>query len=43
MIAVGEIIITSSLSYQESQGTHSREDYTQKDELHFFKHTLAYY
>ena len=40
---VGEIILTSALSRQESRSAHSREDYAQRDDINFLKHTLAYY
>jgi succinate dehydrogenase / fumarate reductase, flavoprotein subunit len=40
---VGEIILSSALNRQESRGAHSREDFTQRDDPNFLKHTLAYY
>jgi succinate dehydrogenase / fumarate reductase, flavoprotein subunit len=40
---VGEIILNSALNRQESRGAHSREDFTQRDDPNFLKHTLAYY
>lgn len=43
LLTVGEIILTSALNRQESRGSHCREDFTQRDDANFLKHTLAYY
>jgi succinate dehydrogenase / fumarate reductase flavoprotein subunit len=43
ILVVGEMILTSALKRQESRGAHSREDYPQRDDPNFLKHTLAYY
>lgn len=43
LMVVGEIILTSALSRQESRGAHCREDYPERDDSNFLKHTLAYY
>ncbi|WP_371357231.1 hypothetical protein [Hydrocoleum sp. CS-953] len=43
IIVVGETILSSALSRQESRGAHSREDFPQRNDEQFLQHSLAYY
>lgn len=43
LLVVGQMILTSALHRQESRGAHCREDYTQRNDEQFLKHTMAYY
>ncbi|MUL37166.1 succinate dehydrogenase/fumarate reductase flavoprotein subunit [Gloeocapsopsis dulcis] len=43
LFVVGRIILASALNRQESRGAHYREDYSQRHDSDFLKHTMAYY
>ncbi|WP_068816354.1 succinate dehydrogenase/fumarate reductase flavoprotein subunit [Phormidesmis priestleyi] len=43
LLIVGDMILTSALNRQESRGSHFREDFSQRDDQNFLKHTLTYY
>ena len=43
LIVVGRLILESAMNRQESRGAHFREDYQQRDDANFLKHTMAYY
>ncbi|PMB23228.1 succinate dehydrogenase flavoprotein subunit [Fischerella thermalis CCMEE 5319] len=43
LMVVGQMILASAFNRQESRGAHFREDYTQRDDEKFLKHTMAYY
>lgn len=43
LMIVGQLIMASALNRTESRGAHCREDYPQRDDGNFLKHTMAYY
>jgi succinate dehydrogenase / fumarate reductase flavoprotein subunit len=43
LIVVGRVILASAMNRQESRGAHFREDFPQRDDTNFLKHTMAYY
>ncbi|MBD2089053.1 succinate dehydrogenase/fumarate reductase flavoprotein subunit [Microcoleus sp. FACHB-1515] len=43
LLIVGEMILTSALNRQESRGAHCREDFVDRDDTNFLKHTMAFY
>ena len=42
MLDVAELVTVCALNRTESRGGHSREDYPQRDDEHWLKHTLAW-
>lgn len=43
LFVVGQVILGSALNRQESRGAHYREDFSQRNDSDFLKHTMAYY
>lgn len=43
LILLAEATVLSALGRTESRGAHSREEYPDRDDAHWMKHTLAYY
>ncbi|MEA5572395.1 succinate dehydrogenase/fumarate reductase flavoprotein subunit [Calothrix sp. UHCC 0171] len=43
LMVVGQVIMNSAFNRQESRGAHFREDYAQRDDSNFLRHTFAYY
>jgi succinate dehydrogenase / fumarate reductase flavoprotein subunit len=41
IMTVGELILASALQRRESRGSHAREDFPQRDDGEFLRHTLA--
>ncbi|HEY9644307.1 MAG TPA: succinate dehydrogenase/fumarate reductase flavoprotein subunit [Coleofasciculaceae cyanobacterium] len=43
LLIVGEMILTGALNRQESRGAHCREDFPDRKDADFLKHTMAFY
>ncbi|MBE9058494.1 succinate dehydrogenase/fumarate reductase flavoprotein subunit [Sphaerospermopsis sp. LEGE 08334] len=43
LMVVGNTILKSAFNRQESRGAHFREDFSNRDDEKFLKHTMAYY
>jgi succinate dehydrogenase / fumarate reductase flavoprotein subunit len=43
LMVVGNTILQSAFNRQESRGAHFREDFPNRDDSNFLKHTMAYY
>ena len=41
MVTIAQAAVTAALQRQESRGTHSREDFTGRDDETFLKHSLV--
>jgi succinate dehydrogenase/fumarate reductase flavoprotein subunit len=42
LLDTAEATVASALARRESRGAHSREDFPNRDDVNFFKHSLAY-
>jgi len=43
LLDLAEVLVTGALARTESRGAHSRRDFTQRDDINWLKHTLAYW
>ncbi|RRD42603.1 succinate dehydrogenase/fumarate reductase flavoprotein subunit, partial [Tessaracoccus sp. OH4464_COT-324] len=43
ILDVSQSIANSAIERKESRGAHQRLDYTERDDVNYLKHTLAYY
>ncbi|MGF7237984.1 MAG: succinate dehydrogenase flavoprotein subunit [Frankia sp.] len=42
LLDLAEVLVISALARNESRGGHSREDYPNRDDVNFMRHTMAY-
>ncbi|GAB2921522.1 succinate dehydrogenase flavoprotein subunit [Streptomyces mayteni] len=42
LLELAEVLVVSALARQESRGGHYREDYPNRDDVNFMRHTMAY-
>ena len=42
LLDLAEVFVVSALERKESRGGHAREDYQQRDDVNFMRHTMAY-
>jgi len=42
LLDLAEVLVTSALARNESRGGHFREDYPNRDDVNFMRHTMAY-
>jgi succinate dehydrogenase / fumarate reductase flavoprotein subunit len=42
LLDLAEVMVVGALNRTESRGAHSREDFPERDDARFLKHTLAY-
>lgn len=42
MLHLAEVIVEGALARKESRGSHFRTDYPNRDDEHWFRHTLAF-
>src|SRR5690606_7005292 len=42
LIDLAEVLVVGALERKESRGGHAREDYPNRDDVNFMRHTMAY-
>ena len=42
LIDLAEVLVEGALARNESRGGHAREDYPNRDDVNFMRHTMAY-